>query len=1366
MSVTVISITKINLTTVRVVTTEMTLGYEYNIKVSKVSSTIGNIINPAYDNADFFGLNTRPRIVSVTPIDSSHIDVEFDKEMLNGSALAADHSYAIDGPSSPIVSAVALDPSNKIAHLTFAQKILNGAYIIEIFGVPDAAGNPIDLNYDDGIFNFVYTAQTMDMIQASPTYVNGSMISVYASGIATDDVYPAMQLKIDDVVVKAWTNIRGRKLEYFDYYFEVDYFYIHPGQVTIDQIKVEFTNADSAAPDVAGLNGWFQSGASTALVTCGKEGVKYNAKILLTETLSNPSYYNSLRQDMGTVVANKALTATAKFRAPVGTQGRMELWIFPPGLGALLSAANYDGTDEWIDAALSAVVPTGIQLNPELRLITNSPDTDTTYTEWEDPFVGQERIINPDFVTVRDPWTTHIGSLANITLHSEPAGTYAKSTLMEYIVPCGRVYHAMEYDAFRKKTVLFGGFSHPLSGYFYLNDVWEWDAILLKWTEITVTGTPPSIRGRHMVVYDSVRKVFILFGGYDGTTFFDDTWEYNGATATWTKITTVGKPSGRYASTMVYDSTRQRVMLFGGMNAIYNDDTWEYNGATATWTQITTVGKPSGRMYAAMVYDKNKQRCVLFGGVNATVRFDDTWEYNGATSTWLQIVPIGGIYPTHRSEHSMAFDTIRNKCAMFGGQDQHVGLPEHMPAETWEYTAATTTWVKVNAGTDPEKTNPSGRVAFAMVYDPDFGTVLVFGGYDLAAWVAAFWKFNPTTHMWELNSIDRTYGGPSHWNSLIQRQPNCGLNRTFRCKGKYRAAIGTVIRIEVIWLGSPGGALLNWVSTISDFAGSGDWEDFEMPTNISSSAVNDFLELRMVILSPTVVGTWVDWKNISVQKNLLKNSRFRPRTLLVDRVILDGRGYETASDEVYSTGSWLPGDGAVVVPGFKKTELLTNNGNFSFADSKNTDDAIVAGIDARIEAYRKGDGVVHVVDSGGNPINGASVSVTQTRHGFQFGCTRHWLTEKRFRPWMIARIDAYEARWKELFNMALLGFFWANCEGQNGVFEDAFIQHEAIEWAESMGADMKGVAMLYASVMVPYWVNSIDPHDVKARFLAYITHAVTTFGNKVKQWEIVDELALPYVSNSENQISPALVNLIKREGVENLIWEIYNTVKGIDPTASLEINDYNINELYFSLIERLERGGVYPFDAIKIQSHMQEDVWSAQKLFWVLDKLSTYNQNLHMSEISLFSGKPTYTDTTITDWFTSAAGEAAQAIEVERFWKLAFSHQYAKSISQWDLSDYAAWGYTGSRTGAGSWARGLLRPNMTKKPAFDVVHDLIKNQWWTITAGVTAGLGNFNFRGFAGTYDVTVTRSGYVPKTESATLTTAGDTWTITMASL
>ena len=1367
MSVNVISVSQINSTTVRVNTTEMTLGCEYNVKVSKVSSTSGNVIDPAYDNANFFGLNTKPRIVSITSIDSSHIDVEFDKEMLNGSALAADHSYAIVGPSSPTVSAAVLDPSNKIVRLTFLQKILNGDYIIEIFGVPDVAGNPIDLNYDDGIFNFVYTALTMNMIEASPTYVNGSMISVYASGIATDDIFPAMQLKIDDVVVKTWAIVQGVTSEYFDYYYETNYFYIHPGQVTIDQIKVEFINAEIGAPDIVGLYGWFQSSASTAIVTCEKEGIKYYVKILLTETLSDPSYYNSLRQDMGTVSADMALTAAVKFRAPVGTQGRMELWVFPNGLGALLSADDFDGTDEWMDVELPSVTPTGIQLNPELRLITNNPDNATVYTEWGDPFVGQEQIVNPDFFPIRDPWTTHIGSLASITLHSELAGTYAKSTLTVPTIPGGRVYHAMEYDSSRRKIVLFFGYTN--TPHVYLNDVWEYDIVSMTWSKITVTGTSPTIRGRHSIVYDSDRNIFVLFGGSGGVTKFDDTWEYNGATTTWTQIFPTGgvKPPARYSATVAYDNVRKKIILFGGTDGVtYFDDTWEYDGTTSTWIQITTSNKPAGRYYSAMVYDNNKQRCILFSGMNATTRFDDTWEYNGATTAWVEIVPVGGVKPTHRSEHSMVFDTIRKKCIIFGGQDQHVGAIEHLCADTWEYTAATETWVRVNAGSNPNVSNPSARVAFAMVYCLYDAYTYLFGGYNGSSFTAEFWKFNATTHLWSIACIDYATNGPSHWNSLIQRRAGCGFNKTFRCKGKYRTAIGTIIRVELYFL--KGGT---WIGTIpvtkSCFAGSNDWEDFELLAELTSSIDHDYLELRMVILSPNTSGTWADWKNISIQKNILKNSRFRPRTLKVERVILDGNGYETSADEIYSTGSWIPGDGSSVVPGYRKTELLTNNGNFSFADSKNTDDAIVAGIDARIETYRKGDGTVHVVGAGGYPINGANISVTQTRHGFQFGCTRHWLTEKRVsQPWTIPRIDAYEARWKELFNMAILGFFWANCEGTNGVFEDAFIQQYAIDWAESMDADMKGVAMLYASGMIPGWVNSIDPNTVKARFLAYITHVVTTFGNKIKQWEIVDELALSYPANSVNQTSAALTNLYKREGVVNLIWEVYNTLKAIDPTASLEINDYNINELYFSLIEQLKLGNVYPFDAIKIQSHMQEDIWSAQKLYWALDKLSTYNTNLHMSEISLFSGKPTYTGTNITDWKTSTAGEAAQAIEAERFLKLAFSHRYVKSISYWDLSDYMAWGSEKSTTGAGSWARGLLRPDMTKKPAFDVVHDLIKNQWWTITSGITAGLGNYMFRGFAGTYDVAVTRAGYVPKTESVTLTTAGDTWTITMASL
>lgn len=52
-------------------------------------------------------------------------------------------------------------------------------------------------------------------------------------------------------------------------------------------------------------------------------------------------------------------------------------------------------------------------------------------------------------------------------------------------------------------------------------------------------------------------------------------------------------------------------------------DTWTYDGTT--WTQLQITG-PSPRCFVKMVYDSARNRIVLFGGWNGTQMVDDTWE--------------------------------------------------------------------------------------------------------------------------------------------------------------------------------------------------------------------------------------------------------------------------------------------------------------------------------------------------------------------------------------------------------------------------------------------------------------------------------------------------------------------------------------------------------------------------------------------------------------------------------------------------------------------------------------------------------------------------------------------------------------------
>jgi galactose oxidase-like protein len=84
---------------------------------------------------------------------------------------------------------------------------------------------------------------------------------------------------------------------------------------------------------------------------------------------------------------------------------------------------------------------------------------------------------------------------------------------------------------------------------------------------------------------------------------------------------------------MVFDAARNRVVLFGGAGAgtaTLFDDTWEWDGDN--WTQVADTG-PSVRGGHAMAYDSLRGRVILFGGDDGQNSFGDTWAWNGTDWT-------------------------------------------------------------------------------------------------------------------------------------------------------------------------------------------------------------------------------------------------------------------------------------------------------------------------------------------------------------------------------------------------------------------------------------------------------------------------------------------------------------------------------------------------------------------------------------------------------------------------------------------------------------------------------------------------------------------------------------------------------------
>jgi len=186
-----------------------------------------------------------------------------------------------------------------------------------------------------------------------------------------------------------------------------------------------------------------------------------------------------------------------------------------------------------------------------------------------------------------------------------------------------------------------------------------------NWTQ-RFPSTKPSARYGHSMVYDSTHDRVILFGGDDD--FYDDTWAYNYTDNTWTNMTTSSdKPSARYYHSMVYDSTHDRVILFGGLDGNRDDETWVYNYTDNTWTNLTTsLNKPSARWSHSMVYDSTHDRVILFGGDTMDGYSDEAWIYDYFTNTWTNMTT-RSTKPSARSGHSMVYDSTHDRVILFGG---------------------------------------------------------------------------------------------------------------------------------------------------------------------------------------------------------------------------------------------------------------------------------------------------------------------------------------------------------------------------------------------------------------------------------------------------------------------------------------------------------------------------------------------------------------------------------------------------------------------------------------------------------------------------------------------------------------------------
>ncbi len=388
------------------------------------------------------------------------------------------------------------------------------------------------------------------------------------------------------------------------------------------------------------------------------------------------------------------------------------------------------------------------------------------------------------------------------------------------------------------------------------------------------------------------------------------------------------------------------------------------------------------------------------------------------------------------------------------------------------------------------------------------------------------------------------------------------------------------------------------------------------------------------------------------------------------------------------------------------------------------EEAALAKADEGVEKYRKADATIRVTQGNTN-VADAVVRAELVRHEFLFGCNIY-----RFDRYKLTEQNAtYKRRFRELFNYATTGFYWAAYERERGKPDYAYTD-AVVAWAQEHGIRLKGHPLLWAHrAGVPRWSEGQPPAEVQK---ARVTEICKRYAGKIEFWEVVNE--------------PSHLPGLKIDGP-------YRWARAADPKAHLIVNDYHVMAdgypPFFELLKKALGDGT-PFDGLGIQAHEPRTMrFPLEQVQRILDRYATLGKAIHITEFTPASaGAPITGSHRKGIW-----NETAQAEYAERFYRVIFGHPATVALTWWDLSDNVSWLKGG----------GLLRNDLSPKPAYDALWRLIRRRWKTKAEGRTDGTGAFAFRGIRGTYRVTVEFGGKTVEAERVLAKDKPNRWTVRM---
>ncbi|MEZ5275141.1 MAG: endo-1,4-beta-xylanase [Opitutaceae bacterium] len=378
--------------------------------------------------------------------------------------------------------------------------------------------------------------------------------------------------------------------------------------------------------------------------------------------------------------------------------------------------------------------------------------------------------------------------------------------------------------------------------------------------------------------------------------------------------------------------------------------------------------------------------------------------------------------------------------------------------------------------------------------------------------------------------------------------------------------------------------------------------------------------------------------------------------------------------------------------------------------------------DARIEAYRKGDFRIRLLDSNGDAVEGAAVRVEMLRHAFRFAsvaqAARIMGTTEDDRIYREKLLELFNASGPE--NDTKWGA-WVGEWARVGNYSQAQTL-DALAWMSNHGLYLRGHVLVWPGKRnLPRLINDLLPDrdpSVPERVLDHIDEITRATKPFINEWDVLNE---PYDNHD-------LMDIYGK----GIMIDWFNRARANLPTAELYINDYAIlsdrgrnaehqQHLEDTVHYLIENGA--PVTGIGMQGHIGEAPTEPVQLWKVLDRFATAFPDLKIM---------------ITEFDLNSSDEDFQADYTRDFMTMVFSHPNVVSIQNWGFWEGAHWLPKSA----------FYRFDWSEKPNLLAYRDLVFNRWWTSETGLTGSDGKFAGRGFLGRHRVTVTLGNQTAEAE------------------